>query len=75
MESKTLKAKPMESYIPKTQELTINVLEVKPVKLPFIIVKSNTPGILESTINTLKALLANVIETSLVKLTSILLKL
>jgi hypothetical protein len=75
MESKTLEAKLMESYTLKTQESTINILEVKPIKSLLIIVKSSTPGILESTIDTLEALLANVIEASLIELTLTLLKL
>jgi hypothetical protein len=45
------------------------------MELLLIIVKSNTFGTLESTINTLEALLANVIKALLVESTSTLLKL
>jgi hypothetical protein len=75
VESKIFKAKLVKSYILKVQELTIDVLEVKLVKLLLVIVKSSTLGTLELTIDILKALLVNIIKASLVKLTSTLLKL
>jgi hypothetical protein len=75
MESKILKAELMESYTLKVQELTINVLKVKLIESPPIIIKSNTLRTLESTVDTFKALSTNVIKASLVESTSTLLKL
>jgi hypothetical protein len=42
---------------------------------PPVIVESNTPGTLESTVDTLKALPANVMKAPLIESTSTLLKL
>jgi hypothetical protein len=75
VESKTFKAKLMESYILEAQESTIDVLKVEPMESPSITVKSSAPGTLESTVDTLKALPANVIKAPPVESTSTLLKL
>jgi hypothetical protein len=65
----------MESYTLEAQESTVDVLEVEPVESSPVIVESNALGTLESTVDTFEALLANVMEASLVESTSTLLKL
>jgi hypothetical protein len=75
MESKTLEAKLMESYTLKAQESTIDVPEVKLMESLPITIESSTPRTLESIIDILKALPANVIEAPPIESTSTLLKL
>jgi hypothetical protein len=75
VESKTLEAELVESYILKAQESTVDVPEVEPVESPPVTVDSSAPGTLESIVDTPEALPADVMEAPLVESTSTLLKL
>jgi hypothetical protein len=65
----------IEPYTLKAQKSTVDVPEAKPIESPLVTVESSTLGTLESTVDTLEALLANVIEAPPMESTSTLLKL